>query len=223
MPTSKYPSMTSLALLGAALICGACGKKDSGATDSTSMASSAPASSDSAAASSATAGTPDTAGGSAVSGPAPADPSTFSDANILAKEIAGDSAEVVLAGMAKTMATDPGVKSYAAQLVSDHSKGLKETVALATKLSISPEVPAGDTTSLSTSHMKSRLEGLTKGSAFDTVFVNHEVEDHKDDIKDAKAMLGAAKDPKVKALIEKSIPELQQHLDRAQKLAAAKK
>jgi hypothetical protein len=55
------------------------------------------------------------------------------------------------------------------------------------------------------------------------VFVNHEVEDHKADINDAKAMRGAAKDPQVKALLEKSLPELQKHLDRAQKLAAARK
>jgi putative membrane protein len=151
-----------------------------------------------------------------------ADPSTFNDANILAKEIAGDSAEVVLAGVAQAMATDPGVKAYAAQLVSDHSKGMKETIALATKLSITPQVPAAETTSQGTSHMRTRLEGLTKGPAFDTVFVNHEIEDHKDDIKDAKAMRGAAKNAQVKTLIEKSIPELQKHLDRAQKLAGGK-
>ncbi|MDQ2667707.1 MAG: DUF4142 domain-containing protein [Gemmatimonadota bacterium] len=53
--------------------------------------------------------------------------------------------------------------------------------------------------------------------------MNHEVEEHKDDIKDATAMRGAAKNPQVKALIGKSIPELQKHLDRAEKLAAGKK
>ncbi len=52
----------------------------------------------------------------------------------------------MLAGVAKTIATDPGVKAYAEQLVSDHAKGLKETIALATKLSITPAVPAGDRT-----------------------------------------------------------------------------
>ncbi len=71
--------------------------------------------------------------------------------------------------------------------------------------------------------MRARLHGLTRGPACDTVFVNHEVEEHKDDIKDATAMRGAAKNPQVKALIGKSIPELQKHLDRAEKLAAGKK
>jgi putative membrane protein len=222
MTTFDSRPLTSLALLGAALLCGACSRKDGATGDSTSATSSATPSATSTPASATRADS--NAGGATGAGvSAPADPSTFSDANILAKELAGDSAEVVLAGVAQGMATDPGVKAYAAQLVSDHSKGMKEVVALATKLSITPQVPAGDTTSLGTSHMRARLEGLTKGPAFDTAFVNHEVQDHKDDIKDAKAMRGAAKNPQVKALVEKSIPELQRHLDRAEKLSAAKK
>ena len=206
MMRNDYRLTTLVALCAAVVVSGGCGKKD-GTADSASTVSSP---------------TPPVAS-PAASAVAPADPSTFSDANILAKEIAGDSAEVVLAGVAKTMATDPAVKAYAAQLVMDHSKGMKETIALATKLSVTPESPAGDTTSLGTSHMRTRLQGLTKGPAFDTVFVNHEIEDHKDDLKDAKAMRGVAKDAQLKALIEKSIPELQKHLDRAEKIAAGKK
>ena len=216
MTASDYRSIATLALPGTALVCGACSKKDDAAADSAGATSGATANA-SAGGATATPAASDTAR------PAPADPSTYSDANILAKEIAGDSAEVVLAGVAKTMASDPAVKAYAAQLVTDHSKGLKEVVALATKLSITPEVPAGDTTSLGTAHMKTRLQGLAKGPAFDTVFVNHEIEDHQADIDEAKAMRGAAKNPQVKALVEKSLPELQQHLDRAKKLASSRK
>lgn len=214
MNAPEFRSYASLALLGSVLVCGACSKKDSATVDTTTTRTSTT--------SSTTSTTPAAVPAPAVQ-TAPADPSTYSDANILAKEIAGDSAEVVLGGVAQTMASDPAVKAYAAQLVSDHSKGLTETVALASKLSITPEVPAGDTTSIGTAHMQTRLQGLTKGPAFDTVFVNHELQDHKDDIKDAKAMAGAAKNAQVTALIEKSLPELQKHLDRAQRLAAGKK
>lgn len=217
MSTISLRAFVPFALVGVTLVSGACGKKDAATGDSTTTTS--------AASSTATTSTstPPSAGAAGSNGAAPADPSTFSDANILAKEIAGDSAEVVLAGVARTMATDPAVKAYAAQLVTDHSKGMKETVALAAKLSITPEVPAGDTTSAGTAHMRTRLQGLAKGPAFDTVFVNHEIEDHKDDIKDARAMTGAAKAPQVKAMLEKSIPELQKHLDHAQRIAAGKK
>ena len=207
---NDFPLMTLLALCAAAVISGGCGRKDSTADSASTVSSTTPPAASPAAS-------------AVASASAPAEPSTFSDANIIAKEIAGDSAEVVLAGVAKAMATDPAVQAYAAQLVLDHSRGMKETIALATKLSIAPESPAGDTTSLGTSHMRTRLQGLSKGPAFDTVFVNHEIEDHKDDIKDAKLMRGVAKDARLKALIEKSIPELQKHLDRAEKIAAATK
>jgi putative membrane protein len=148
--------------------------------------------------------------------PAPA--TTLTDANIIAKEQAGDSAEVAVAKYAETHASNPQVKAYARLLVADHSKGNKEVTALATKLSITPQTPAGDTTSQATSSTLSRL-GSLKGFDFDTAFVNHEIADHNADIADAHAASAAAQSPEVKALVDKSLPELQKHLDRAQALA----
>ena len=52
----------------------------------------------------------------------------------------------------------------------------------------------------------------------DTAFVNHEVQDHQTDIADAQKSAAAAQNPDLKALVEKSIPELQKHLDAAQAL-----
>ena len=149
------------------------------------------------------------------------EPSQYSDANIIAKEIAGDSGEVAIATMARDKATRADVKSYASQLISDHGKGLTEVRSLAKKANITPETAQGDSTAEAAAHAMQRLQGLAKGPAFDTAFVNHEVEDHQQDIKDAHAMSGAAKNAQVKSLVDKSIPELQKHLDRAQKLAGS--
>jgi uncharacterized protein (DUF305 family) len=55
--------------------------------------------------------------------------------------------------------------------------------------------------------------------AFDTAFVHHEVEDHQNDLKDAREMESKAQRPEVKQLLAKEIPELQRHLDRAQALS----
>jgi putative membrane protein len=143
----------------------------------------------------------------------------LSDANILAAEANGDSAEVVIAGLAKTKATSPAVRAYAALLVSDHSKGLAATHALAQKLAITPQAAPQDTTTQSTAHVLDRLNGIPKGKAFDTAFVNHEIQDHQQDIQDAQTMSGAATNPEVKNFIDKSLPELNKHLDRAQKIA----
>lgn len=141
----------------------------------------------------------------------------MSDANIMAKEISGDSSEVAIATYVRSHASDAGVKSYAAELVSDHSKGEKEAKALATKLSITPQPAPQDTTAQATEHTMTRFQGL-KGHDLDTAFVAHEIEDHKTDIDDAHKASAAAQNAEVKSFVEKSIPELQKHLDRAQAL-----
>jgi putative membrane protein len=141
----------------------------------------------------------------------------MTDANILAKEEGGDSAEVAIASFARTHASDPEVKAYAKLLVTDHSKGEREVKVLAKKLSITPQPPAGDTTSQATAHALAHL-GTLKGYDFDTAFVRHEITDHKTDIADTQKAIAATQNAEVKTLLEKSLPELQKHLDRAEQL-----
>ena len=192
----------------AILIAGCAGNGDKSNTDSTSTATSATSASPASS-------TPDSAN-------TPVDPAHYTDPNILAKEITGDSGEVAIATMARDKASSAAVKRYAELLVSDHSKGQKEATELAKNVSISPQTARGDTTTQAIAHAMTRLQGLAKGAAFDTAFVNHEVEDHQQDIKDAQAMSGAANNAQVKALVEKSLPELRKHLDQAQKLSGKK-
>jgi putative membrane protein len=142
---------------------------------------------------------------------------TMSDANIMAKEIDADSGEVAVATYVRSHASDAGVKSYAGLLISDHSKGEKEAKALASKLSITPQPAPGDTTVQATEHVMSRFASLN-GHDLDTAFVVHEVKDHQTDIDDAHKAAAAAQNAEVKSFVEKSIPELQKHLDRAQAL-----
>ncbi|MDB4917201.1 MAG: hypothetical protein JWM95_4845 [Gemmatimonadetes bacterium] len=207
MSTLVLRCLGSLALLSAATLA-ACSSKDKTSADTTSTTP--------AATPPATASMPATTSSTPADSTA-TDPSRFTDANILAMETAGDSAEISIAGLAKRMARSAAVKAYAAQLVTDHGKGMSEVHTLAQKLAITPQMPAGDTTAQATSHVMSRLQGLT-GAAFDSAFVNHAIEDHQKDIQDAKAMSGAAQNAEVKALLDKTLPELQRHLDRAQKL-----
>jgi putative membrane protein len=143
-----------------------------------------------------------------------AKPEPLSDAIIVAKESAGDTAEVVIAQYAGAHTADPSVKSFAKMLIGDHSKGKREVDSLTRKLSIVPQRPSDDTTSAEIAHTINYLATL-KGRDLDTAFVNHEVQHHQTDIADAQKAVAAAQNPDVKALIEKSIPELQKHLDAA--------
>jgi hypothetical protein len=150
--------LTPLALLGAALAVGCSSKEKMADTTSTTM---------SGVSTTTTATTAPMAMDTAKS--TPTDPSHYSDANILAKEILGDSGEVAFGTM-----------------------------------------------------VKGKFESMPKGADLDTAFVIHEIADHKDDITDANAMKGAAQNAEVKAFVEKTIPALQKHLDRAQKLPGAR-
>lgn len=187
--------------IAALLALTACSKKnDAGTTDTAAVAASS------------TASTTDTTAASSASG------AQMSDANILAQESDGDSAEVVIGQYARTHASNAQVKAYAKLLVDDHGKGLKEVHALAKKLSVTPQPAADDTAAQETAHTLEHL-GTLKGKDFDTAFVAHEIQDHQTDIADAKKAASAAQNPQVKQLVEKSLPELQKHLDRAQALA----
>lgn len=147
----------------------------------------------------------------------PVSPSSYNDAQILGALQGADSAEIEIAKLAEQKATNPGVKSFARMLVADHGKGASQAKQIA-KDSLSAQTPPGDTTATATTHFLDRLGSTAKGMAFDTAFVNHEVEDHQHDIDDAKQMVDAAKNPQVKQLVQKTLPVLQKHLDRAKAL-----
>jgi predicted outer membrane protein len=63
-----------------------------------------------------------------------------------------------------------------------------------------------------------RLKGLN-GNDRDTAFVNHEIADHQSDISDTKSAISSTQNADVKALLQREMPELQKHLDRAQSLS----
>ena len=212
--------MTQLrTLAAAALACvalAACKAKNDGSADSANGNAAAPAPADTGTASSATA-KPDSATATTNA--------TMTDANILAKADAGDSAEVAIAKYARAQSTNSAVKAYASLLESDHGKGISKVEGVAKKTSIAMQLPSNDTTAQETSHTLDHLKSL-KGHDLDTAFVNHEVQDHQADIDDAQKMAAAAQNADVKKLVQDELPELKKHLDKAQALQsqlAAKK
>jgi putative membrane protein len=143
----------------------------------------------------------------------------MSDANILAAMHEGDSAEVALAQYVGGATKNTSVKSFAKLLERDHSKGMTQVSSTATKAGITPQMPAGDTTSKALSNAMGRMQSLS-GNDLDTAFVNYEVADHQKDIADAKQMATAAQNASVKAAVQMELPELQRHLNAAEKLSS---
>jgi putative membrane protein len=126
--------------------------------------------------------------------------------------------EVEAARLATDKAQDPAVKSYASMLVAEHSKANEELVQLANSRKVE--------LSLLSHGERRKLEKLAdaKGRDFDRAFVREVgIQAHKQDIKLFDKGSRGARDPALKAWIDKTLPHLRQHLAEAEKLASAGK
>lgn len=122
--------------------------------------------------------------------------------------------EVQIAQLAASKASNADVKSFATTLVNDHSNANNELVQLANSKKV--ELPAAPPRG-----KRNEIEKLGKlsGAEFDRRFVREVgIKDHEKDIKKFEKASEKAKDPQLKAWIDKTLPKLREHLATAQKL-----
>jgi putative membrane protein len=126
--------------------------------------------------------------------------------------------EVAAGTIAVQKASAPEVKSFAQQMVDDHTKGLQEvqTVAQAKSVTLPTEPDAKHKT------MAERLNALS-GPEFDKMYLaNAGVNDHKAAHKLVTDAQKKAKDPDIKALAGKLQPTIDAHMKAVQPLASGK-
>jgi len=119
--------------------------------------------------------------------------------------------------LAQTKASNPGVKAFAQQMITDHTGVNKQAKDLAQKLKVKPEDnPTSRSLTQGSRDNLANLRGLTKGAAFDRAYVSHEVEYHQA-VLDAmdKALIPNAKNAELKALLVKVRPAFVAHLEHA--------
>jgi putative membrane protein len=197
--TRRLLLRTPFAMLCAATVVGACGKGDK-------TADSAKAADSSAAAASA-----------AAPPPAPAAP-TLTDPNIAAILDAANVADSSAGAAAGTKATDREVRTFGRDMMRDHHALRKMGQDLVKKLNVTPELPAGDNSQAAATAWKDSLTAMPKGAAFDKAYIDHEVTYHQAVLQTAQAALGAAQNAELKSLIQKAAPNIQAHLEHAQKI-----
>ena len=113
------------------------------------------------------------------------------------------------------------VKQFAQQMVDDHGAGVKEAVALATRLGVKPETNP-TSKSLKEGAKKARAR-LTKesGAKFDKDYINTEVEYHQAVIDAVKnALIPNAQNKDLKQLLTDVVPTLEGHLQHAKNVQA---
>ena len=121
--------------------------------------------------------------------------------------------------IAASQATNPEVRKFGQQMVTDHTGVNKRAVALATKLGVKPEDnPTSQSLKAGGDKNIARLKTLT-GAEFDKAYIDNEVAYHQA-VLDAidKTLVPSAQNAELKALIVEVRPAFVAHLEHAKKI-----
>jgi putative membrane protein len=128
------------------------------------------------------------------------------DADFAVTAANGGMAEVALGQLAQQKATNPEVKAFGAQMVTDHTKANEKMMALAKQKNIT--LPA--TVGADEQKMMADLSKKT-GKDFDKAYVEAMVKDHDKDVTLFEKESKDGKDADVKALAAATLPVLKMH------------
>jgi putative membrane protein len=136
------------------------------------------------------------------------------DRDFLNKAAQGGQFEVLAGKLAAQRAADPGVRTFAQRIVSDHTAANDQLKALAD----SKQMPLPDAVSDEEHQALGKLEGLN-GHEFDQTYADMMVKDHVQDISDFEAESKKTRDPDVKDFAQQTLPTLRHHLMLANRLS----
>ena len=149
---------------------------------------------------------------------APAAAPAMTDANIFAVLDAANVADSSDGSVAATKGTSADVKTFGRDMMRDHHALRAQGQALAKKINVTPETPAGDNSQAAAAAWHDSLVAMPKGAAFDKAYIDHEVTAHEQVLQKAQAAEGAAQNAELKALLPKAGANVQAHLDHAKQI-----
>lgn len=134
----------------------------------------------------------------------------------IAKAIEGNFAEVAMGKLAQKKGQSDGVKRFGKMLEQDHSAANQKAVDAAKSLGVT--APSGPS-----QKQKLDYEMMAKetGGTFDSGFVTHMIEDHKDDIGAYQTEAKSGNDAAVQYAND-TLPTLNKHLETAKSLDKSK-
>jgi len=142
---------------------------------------------------------------------------TLNDADkaFVKKAVSGGKMEVELGQMAKTKAKSQEVKDFGAMMVKEHGKANDELKTILNKKNM--KVPR----KLEVKHnaTKMMLKPLS-AEKFDKQYMEHMVSDHMKDVTEFKEAQQTLADQDIKGWVEKTLPVLEKHLEKAREVAA---
>jgi len=146
------------------------------------------------------------------------------DPQIAAIVVTANQVDVDAGKLAESQSKNQEVKSFARQMVTDHTGVNKSATALVTRLNVTPEDNA--TSASLQSGGEANIEHLKtlKGAAFDRAYIDNEVTYHQN-VLDAidHTLIPSAKNAELKALLVKVRPAFEAHLAHAKQIQSTLK
>jgi putative membrane protein len=123
----------------------------------------------------------------------------------------GGMMEVHMGRLGAERGASPGVKSFSQMLISDHTKGNQELMALAKQKGVT--LPSDDAKMVMSMPFANK-----SGADFDREFAKEAVEDHQKDIGEFEKEANTGADADVRNWAKRTLPTLRAHLASAQAL-----
>ena len=143
------------------------------------------------------------------------------DAQIASIVVVANQVDIDAGHLAESRASATDVKSFAKQMITDHTGVNKQAVALVTKLGVTPQDnPTSQSLKKGGEDNVKSLKSL-KGAAFDKAYIDHEVAYHQQ-VLDAidKTLIPSAQNAELKALLVAVRPAFVAHLEHAKQIQA---
>jgi putative membrane protein len=148
----------------------------------------------------------------------PSSKPALDDPTIVAIFDAANTVDIETGGLAAKRAHSKEVRDYAAMLVHDHTAVRQQGRDLAKKLGVTPTPPADSSSARAHAQAMKELRAAS-GQKFDQVFLQHEVDFHRNVIDAVQTtLLPAIKNAELKAFVVKVAPAFQAHMIAAEQL-----
>jgi putative membrane protein len=161
------------------------------------------------------------AAGSLIAIAAPVQAAAPSDPQIAHIAYTAGNLDIAAAKQALKVSKNAQVRSFAQEMVRDHTAVNDKALALVKKLHVTPEANATSTALTKAADAERAKLGKLKGSAFDREYVKNEVAYHKTvngALKDT--LIPSAKNGELKSLLETGLKLFQEHQAHAEQVAA---
>lgn len=146
---------------------------------------------------------------------------TLTDPQIASAAVTANQIDVNYGKIALKKTKNADIKKFAQTMVSDHEAIIKQAVALAQKLGVTPETNPVTQSLLAGEKTETAKLNSLKGKAFDKAYAENEAAYHESVVGAVKTvLLPQTQNAELKGLIESVVPLLEHHTQMAKELAA---